>query len=1104
MKYPFGSHWIFLVLIACLSVHLLTSCSLPRGEIPPFSFSSVHEESPLARASIPAINFFAEDIPFVNITVENGLSQTTVECIYQDSQGFLWFCTHEGIDRFDGYEFVNFNHDPQDINSIRENVAYAISEDRNGNMWFGTQTGLDRYNPENGDFLHFNLSHQKEGAFDDVRVNSLLLDQNGDLWAGSAQGVFRIKITSDQTLKTTYFALLDIVGTTVKGNPVGTIFQDSQGAIWAGTQEGLSRYDSATDSFDWMLKPSPTDHSLTQAIAEIEPDMLLIGGEYGLFLYNARSNTTSTIKDDRILSSSSKLEMDTVQSMIQDQAGMFWIGTSTGLIGIDPRSNTGAFLPQLQENSNSQKTILSVFQDREGNIWIGTLDQGLYVYQPLQRKFTGPDSYILDTIQQGNIWTLFVDHQGFLWVGTDYGLLRINRHEQEIHFYSFQSIGSDDQTNQLVRAMIEDPDGNLWSGTTEGYIYIYDRENDSFIREFKGSVQSGAQINLFYIDHEGDLWIGTNHGLYWYQPDRDMFHHFVSDPLNPDSLSHDRIDAIQEDEAGNLWIGTRDGLNHFDKEKLLFSKIIFSAQDDGSTIDNAILAILPDSEGGLWLGSRSGGLHHYQVPTGELTHYRNPEGITDGMIFSILQDRQRNLWISTQRGLSKFNPDQGLFTNYSYEDGLPSNEFNLGASFQSEQGEIFLGGINGFISFFPEDILQNSYLPPIVLTEITQSGEEIASERPFDHLKALSLTWPNNFFEFEFAALSYAQPEDNLYAYYLEGIDPDWVYAGKTHNGRYVNLPGGRYTLHLIGSNNDGVWNSTGSEIQINVTPPLWQRLWFQFVLFSCLVTISYAGYRYRVRSIVTRSNELERLVDERTSDLSEINKQLVEEIAEREKAEQRLAQRIASEAILTERNRLARDLHDAVTQTIFSASILSETLPHTLEVNPEKGRQQIEELQQLTRGALAELRSLLIELRPEGLVKTDLKDLLAQLCKGVTGRSGIPVELNCDTRAEIPSEIKITLYRIAQEALNNASRHANPSHIEVHCSSDQEFVKLSIRDDGKGFDHTGQLESRLGLGIMQERAADIGAGFDVISRPGCGTTISIEWIFPKNGDSDE
>jgi signal transduction histidine kinase len=243
--------------------------------------------------------------------------------------------------------------------------------------------------------------------------------------------------------------------------------------------------------------------------------------------------------------------------------------------------------------------------------------------------------------------------------------------------------------------------------------------------------------------------------------------------------------------------------------------------------------------------------------------------------------------------------------------------------------------------------------------------------------------------------------------------------------------------------------------------------------------------------------------VDERTSELSEINEQLVQEITEREKAEQRLAQRIASEAILTERNRLARDLHDAVTQTIFSASILSETLPHSLEANPDKGRQQIEELQQLTRGALAELRSLLIELRPEGLVKTDLKDLLAQLCMGIAGRSGIPVELKCDTRVDIPSEIKITLYRIAQEALNNASRHADPSHIKVHCSSDQELIRLSVRDDGRGFDSAEEFESRMGLGIMKERAADIGASFEVLSQPGSGTTIVVEWLFPENGDSD-
>jgi hypothetical protein len=248
-----------------------------------------------------------------------------------------------------------------------------------------------------------------------------------------------------------------------------------------------------------------------------------------------------------------------------------------------------------------------------------------------------------------------------------------------------------------------------------------------------------------------------------------------------------------------------------------------TATDNMTIVDHSVMSILPDSSGGLWLGSLSGGLKYYDVSTRILKIYKDPEGISLGTIYSVLKDGQGNLWLSTNQGLCKFNPESGVFTNYTYEDGLPNNEFNQGAYFQNTRGELFYGGIDGLVYFYPEDILENTYTPPIVLTKIAQNGKSILSDTPSDHMDSLILTWPNNYFEFEFAALSFAKPEDNQYAYYLEGIDPAWVYAGKNRSGRYVNLPGGIYTLHLIGSNSDGIWNTGGKELQITVIPPLWQ-----------------------------------------------------------------------------------------------------------------------------------------------------------------------------------------------------------------------------------------------------------------------------------------
>jgi len=1090
--------WVMVFLICCTTNLVLSACSQKQTKLPPFpSYTTGHVSVEKASLNIlPSIP--AEEILFTNLAVEDGLSQSTIGCIFQDSRGFMWFCTYEGVDRYDGYEFVNFNHDPQNSNSLRDNIVYAITEDRSGNLWFGTQSGLDVFNPGEGSFTHVSLDSTEKVSNSQILVTSLIVDQAGNLWVGSRQGVFRIIIEQDQTIETTYYSLLDIKGKIVDENPVGALYQDSGGVIWAGTRQGLVYRDTQTDEFILtQSEPLVTLPAVTQAIIEIKPGVLLLGGGYGLLSYDTDTRTVTIISDSK---SSKNVEFGMVWSIVRGENGLVWIGADGGLFRMDPHSGKIEKFPQIQEDPDDLETVITVFRDREGNIWAGTLRQGLFIYQPWLKKFALPDQYILRAVQQRMVWALFKDRQGLVWVGTEHDLLKIDREQRDIERYPLITDEAKEQLDSRVTAIVKDALDNLWVGTLMGTVYVYNPAQDSFTRRF----ETEAPINGFFVDTDQDIWIGTDNGLFQYQTDQELFKSYLLDAQASAKLSSNTVNTIQEDGTGTLWIGTWDGLFAFDKSTNNFSRTIFSTPDHVSSIDETIFAILPDDAGGLWLGSQSGGLHHYHVSSGILTRYQDAEGITAGTILSILKDSQGHLWLSTQRGLSKFDPDLGIFTNYSHNDGLPSNEFNLGADDQAEDGEMFFGGIDGFLSFYPEEILRNTFQPAIVLSKITQNGEKIDADIPVDYLNELTLSWPNNYFEFEFTALSYAQPEDNQYAYYLEGVDPDWVFSGKSRSGRYVNLPGGTFTLHLIGSNNDGIWNTEGAKIRVTIIPPIWQRLWFQMTIFFGLAAITFAGFRYRVKSILSRSKELERLVDERTAALSKSNEQLIQEITEREKTERNLAQQMAAEAVLSERNRLARDLHDAVTQTIFSASILSETLPHSLDANPDKGRQQIDELQQLTRGALAELRSLLFELRPEGLVKTDLKDLLGQLCRGITGRSGIPVELACDTQMDVPSEIKITLYRIAQEALNNASRHADPSQIKVCCSSDQEVIRLCVQDDGKGFDYVEKLESQMGLGIMQERAADIGASLEVKSLPGIGTTITVEWLFPKNGDSDD
>jgi signal transduction histidine kinase len=328
----------------------------------------------------------------------------------------------------------------------------------------------------------------------------------------------------------------------------------------------------------------------------------------------------------------------------------------------------------------------------------------------------------------------------------------------------------------------------------------------------------------------------------------------------------------------------------------------------------------------------------------------------------------------------------------------------------------------------------------------------------------------------------------------LEGLEKDWIHIGNRRFGRYTNLPGGKYVLRLKGSNNDGVWNETGAAITIRVVPPFWATWWFRGVLALVLIGGAVGSYRLRVRSVKARSRELERQVETRTAELRQ-------EINQRLQVEEALRQSEVEQVIVAERNRLARDLHDVVTQTLFSASLIAEALPTSWDRDRDEGQRLLQELQHLTRGALAEMRTLLLELRPAALIEADLSDLLHQLAEATTGREGIPVAVDIDGLCKLPSDIHITLYRIAQEALNNVTKHAcaNRASVSLSCMALPPHgsgmrIQLRIDDDGRGFNTREVPADRMGLCSMRERAQAIGATLTIQSEVGRGTEVVVVW----------
>jgi ligand-binding sensor domain-containing protein/signal transduction histidine kinase len=1048
------------------------------------------------------------DIRFEHISIEQGLSHSSVTCILQDRAGFMWFGTADGLNRFDGYHFTVYDHDPEDPNSLGNNFVRALYQDRGGDLWVATDGGgLNRFDRETGTFSRHQAVPGDPHSLSSNTVWSIYEDRYGTLWIGTDVGLDQF----DRETET----IAPFQSQILQGRTTRSTYQDLSGLFWVGTDEGLFVFDqesaSVTHYRNDPLNPRSLSNNSVQIIYQDRSGVLWIGTDDGLNKFNRENAQFTHYRSDP--RNPRSLSDNSIRTIYEDRSGALWIGTAGGLDKLDRSRESFVHYRNTPGNpsSLSSNQVLAIFEDQEGVLWIGTQAGGFNKSYAGERVFAHyrHDPASRNSLSSNIIRAIYEDGAGILWIGTADGLNRLDRTTGEFTRYYHNPYDENSLSDDFVLAIHGDHAGALWIGTLHGGLDRFDPETEGFFH-YRNKPKdplslSNNTVRVIYEDQAGVLWIGTNDGLNRFEPETGTFTQYAYQYTSgtPKALSSNDIRAIFQDRAGILWVGTADGLNRVDTENKQVTYYPGTSCSADSLCGNLVLSIAEDNAGALWIGTFQGGLNRLDRETGRFVHYREKDGLANDVVNGILADSQGNLWLSTNQGLSRFTPETETFKNFDVRDGLQSNEFTGGAYHQGASEEIFFGGINGFNAFFPDLVAGNSYLPPIVLTSFTQSGGAVETGGVPESIQEITLRWPNNFFEFEFAALSFVRPEENQYAYLLEGFDEDWNQVGTRRFGKYTNLPGKTYTLRVKGSNNDGLWNEEGLSVKITIVPPFWATWWFRGAAVLLLVGAVVGGYRLRVRSIEARSRELEEQVEQRTTELRR-------EIDQRTKAEEALRQSEMEKAVEAERSRLARELHDAVTQTLFSASLLAEALPTTWERDREEGHQILNELRLSTRGVLAEMRTLLLELRPAALIETSLGDLLHQLAEATKGREGLSVTVTVNGRCLLPPDVHIALYRIVQEALNNVTKHARASQvsIDLRCtppsSTESEGtgsrtgnrkVELYICDDGRGFDPSSIPPNCLGLGIMRERAEALGATFVIKSQPGQGTQIAIVWL---------
>lgn len=877
--------------------------------------------------SFIALNIDAQhNIKFNKITVENGLSQSNINHIIQDQKGFMWFATNGGLNRFDGIEFRTFVFDLLDTNSISSNIINHLYEDEIGNIWISTQNGLDFYNESSEQLTHFRNELNNPNSLSDNHIVCTIKDDDGNLWIGTAGGGLNRYHPETKVFKTYRNSIQN--NQSISSNFITCIEKDKYGFLWIGTaNNGLNMFDPVNEKFVRYEKTqSGNSHTLSsnqiQCVYEDNDGDLWVGTTAGIDLVKTLTTGRNSDKSDEIINYSTivgknSAAASSITSIYQGESGLIWFGTTdrglgyinkylnvSGSYGVDPNNDFSLL-------SNN---ITSVFDDKSGILWIGT-NAGINNINKLRNRFEWhkriPGKG--NTLSSSNVYSILKEDNGIMWIGTyDQGLTKYDpltnvftNYLIDDYFVEGESIR---ERNYLLRKydqrksasrlekisylnhnrisiLHKDTKNNIWIGTGGGGVNILNPKS-SVISSMKHKPDdenslSSDRIRSIFQDSSGRMWIGTeDYGLNLYY--NNLFKRYTTDPNDIFSLSNNNVSAIAEDKNGVMWIGTfGGGINKFDLKNNRFIRYFYQPGIPNSISSNNIYTLYYEKPSKLWIGTADG-LNILNIENNEIQHISVNDGLPSNSIYSILEDDLGHLWISTNKGISRINKSTFAIKNYDKEDGLQSTEFNPSSGFVASNGEMFFGSINGFCSFYPEAIIDNTAKPEVMLTDFKIFNESVKINTPGSPLKknisrsdTIILSHKDISISFEFVALNFTDSRKNQYAYMLENFEEKWNHVGTRRFANYTNLQPGNYIFRVKASNNDGVWNETGKSVFIIVKPPFWKTWWFYSIIIIFIFGTIVLSIQLRTRSLIRSKILLEEQVKRRTKQIKNQNNTL-------------------------------------------------------------------------------------------------------------------------------------------------------------------------------------------------------------------------------------
>lgn len=1011
-----------------------------------------------AQASIflSTLFLFAANLPaqqpalrFDHLTMEQGLSESIVLSIIQDHRGYMWFGTADGLNRYDGYSFTVFKHNPDDSTSLTHNYVQVLHEDHTGRLWVGTLRGLDWFDPETERFHHYELLRREHQNQNELVVSSIRENPQGTLWVGAGENVFKLSIhphLKDPDAQPTQLARYRADRASMDGlhgNFFGGFEFDREGRLWISSlEDGANILDTATGIFTHLRHDSRNPRSISSS--RVSGLLLDSTRRFWIATENAGINRVDE-KDGTFIHYRTeaggfrRITHNTIRRQFQDRKRRIWVATDGGgLLLYDPTTDGfHAYLhdPSLPTSIASDR-VISVYEDRAGTLWFGTWGAGVDRWSPSKEKFVNDEesAQLLRAMKNRFVISFFQDSRGRTWVGTHGGgAFTFDPATKTVEHLAYTPGSTRGLSNGAVWCIQEDRNGLMWFATDQG-VNGYDPKTKEFIH-FDDRATPWGRLSSHYVgkvtpDSNNVIWVATEKGVDKIDMSRRSISNF--------GYSLAGVDSSQGYVAGLLKVGpiiylSTTPIVAFDTKQERYIPTTLSVGD------RPVSCIAGDLAGNIWVGTFGDGVFQFDSSKQLIAHLTERDGLPNNVVYGVVEDHRGNYWMSTNKGITRYNSASRTFRNYDIADGLQSNEFNRCAFMKTRDGKLYFGGVNGFNSFFPDSIADNPYVPPIVATTFRKFDEPVSFDVPLQFIHEITLSHQENFFSFEFAALDFTDPVKNRYMYMLEGFDQRWVDAGTRRFARYTNVGPGEYTFHVRGSNNDGVWNLDGTSIRVSIPPPFWKTGWF----ITAMVILGAGTFGGVVRSISIR------------------------------KLKARLKELEYQQKLQQERERISRDLHDNVGAQLVSIISGLDLVGRYAPSADARSQRILRSLQDDARSSISQLRETIWALKSSSTTVQHFAEHMEAYARRQLEfheQLSLRISVSADSTLRLTPIQSLTCFRILQEALTNTIKHACAKSIEItFASPSPEVLEITVSDDGRGISPDA-ISGAAGNGLLNMR----------------------------------